>query len=74
MCVGDELSRRWYRAFKKRLLCRHGLVLQNKATGVRDGIVDEETAVGVLLIDTISIMVQPMSPVVRGCAEPARRS
>jgi hypothetical protein len=74
MCVGGEPSTQRHRAFKRRLSCRHWNVLQNGATGARDCIVEENAAVRVLLIDAMSIMVQAMNPVDRGCAERARRS
>jgi hypothetical protein len=48
--------------------------LQNEATGVRDGIIEENAAVKVLLIDAMSIMVRPKNPAGHGCAERARRS
>ena len=49
-------------------------VLQNEATGVRDGMILAGAAEKALLIDAMSIIVRPMSPVVRGCAEHVRRS
>jgi hypothetical protein len=36
--------------------------LQNEATGVRDGIVEENAVGEVVLIDAMSIMMQPMNP------------
>ena len=48
--------------------------MQNEAMGVRDGIIEENAAVKVLLIDAMSIMVRPMTPAARGYAERARRS
>jgi hypothetical protein len=74
MCVGGELSTQQHRTFKRRLSCRQWNVLQNEATGVRDGIIEENAAVKVLLIDAMSIMVRAMDPVGHGCAERARRS
>jgi hypothetical protein len=69
-----EPSKRWQRAFKKRCSCRHWIVLQNEATGARDGIAEENAVGEVELIDAMSIMVQPMDPAGHGCAERARRS
>jgi len=71
MCVGGEPSTRWQRAFKKRCFCRHWIVLQNEATGVRHGIVEENAVGEVVLIDAMSIMVQPMNPAGHGCVERA---
>ena len=48
--------------------------MQNEATGVRDGIIEGNAAVKVLLIDAMSIMVRPKNPAGHGCAERARRS
>ena len=48
--------------------------MQNEATGVRDGIIGENAAVKVLLIEAMSIMVRAMNPAGHGCAERARRS
>jgi hypothetical protein len=73
MCVGGEPSTQRHRAFKRRLSRRHWNVLQNEATGVRDGIIWENAAVKVLLIDAMSIMVSSMNPAGHGCAERARR-
>jgi hypothetical protein len=74
MCVGGEPSTQRHRAFKRRLSCRQWNVLQNEATGIRDGIIGETAAVKVLLIDAMSIMVRAMNPAGHGCAERARRS
>jgi hypothetical protein len=51
-----------------------GSLCSTEATGVRDGIVEEEAAGEVSLIDAMSIMVRPMSLAVRECAGHARRS
>jgi hypothetical protein len=45
--------------------------LQDEATGVRDGIVEEDAAGEVSLIDAMSIMLRSMNPVAHGCAEHA---
>ena len=45
--------------------------MQHEATGVRDGIIEENAGVQVLLIDAMSIMVQPMNPAGHGCVERA---
>lgn len=75
MFVGGEPSAQRHRAFKRGLSCRQWDVLQNEATGVRDGIDEENAAVvKVLLIDAMSIMVQLMNPAGHGCAERVRRS
>jgi hypothetical protein len=74
MCVGGEPSTHRHRVFERRISCRHWNVLQNEATGVRDGIIEENAAVKVLLIDAMSIMVRPKNPAGHGCAERARRS
>jgi hypothetical protein len=74
MCVGGEPSAQRLRAFKRRLWCRQWDVLQDEGTGVRDGIIGENAAVIVLLIDAMSIMVWPKNPAGHGCAERARRS
>jgi hypothetical protein len=74
MYVGDEPSTQRHHAFKRRLSCRQWNVLQNEAMGVRDGIIEENAAVRVLLIEAMLVMVQPMNPAAHGCAERARRS
>ena len=74
MCVGGEPNTQRHRAFKGRLSCREWNVLQSEATGVREGIIEENAAVKVLLIEAMSIMVRSKNPAVRGCAEHARRS
>jgi hypothetical protein len=74
MCVGGEPRTQRQGEFKRRLSCREWDVLQHEATGVRDGIIEENAGVQVLLIDAMSIMVQPMNPAGHGCAERARRS
>jgi hypothetical protein len=74
MCVGGERSMQRYRVFKRRLCWPHSNVLQHEAMGVRDGMILANAAGEVLLIDAMSIMVQPMNPADRGCVERARRS
>ena len=74
MYIGGEPSTQRYRAFKRRFSCRQWNVLQNEATGVRDGIIRETAAVKVLLIDAMPIMVGSKNPAGHGCAERARRS
>jgi hypothetical protein len=73
MRVGGEPSTQRHRAFKRRLSCREWNVLQNQATGVRDGIMEKNAAWEVLLIDAMSIMVRAMNPAGRGCAGRVRR-
>jgi hypothetical protein len=74
MCVGDvsNTQRDW--AFARRWRWQRRAISQNETTGVRDGIIEEDAAGEVSLIDATLIMVRPMSPAVRGCAEHARRS
>jgi hypothetical protein len=74
MCVGGVPSTQRHRACKRRLSCRHREVLQNEATGTRDGIVRAEAEREVLSMGPISIMVRPMNPAGHGCAERARKS
>jgi hypothetical protein len=74
MSVGSEPGTQRHRAFKSRLSCGKWNVLQHEATGVRDGMILQNAAVKVLLIDVMSIMVDPMNLEGRGCAERARRS
>jgi hypothetical protein len=74
MCVDGVPSTQWHLTFRRRLSCRYWNVLQNEATGVRDGIVEEEAAGEVLLIDAMSSIVRSMKPEGRGCAERVRRS
>jgi hypothetical protein len=74
MWIGGEPSARRHCAFKKRLSCRHWIGLQDEGKGVCDGIVEEDAAGEVLLIDALWIMVEPMNPVGHGCIERARRS
>ena len=73
MCVGGEPSTQRHRAFKRRLWCRYWDVLQNEATGVRDGIVGEAVR-EVLVMDPMSIMVPGINLAGHGCTERARRS
>jgi hypothetical protein len=61
MCVGGEARTQRQGEFKRRLSCREWNVLQHEATGVRDGIIEENAGVQVLWIDAMSIMVQPMN-------------
>jgi len=63
-----------HQAIKRRLWWQYPIVLQNKDKGIRHGIVDANAAGEVLLIDSMSIMMEPMNPEGRGCAERARRS
>ena len=74
MCVVVRPSTQPHRAFKRRLSCQQWNVLQHEAMGVRDGIVEENAAGEVVLIDAMSIMVRAMNPVGHGCVERARRS
>jgi hypothetical protein len=48
--------------------------LQHAATGVRGGMILQNAAVKILLMDAMSIMVRAMNPAGHGCAERARRS
>jgi hypothetical protein len=61
MCIGGEPRTQRQGEFKRRLSCREWNVLQSEATGVRDGNIEENAAVRVLLIDAMSIMVQLMN-------------
>src|SRR5271165_7593733 len=74
VCVDSVPSRRRYRGFKNRSSCRHWTVLRDKATGVRDGIDEQDAAGEVSLIDATPIMVRPALPAVRGSAEHAKVS
>jgi hypothetical protein len=74
MCVDGEPRTQRQGEFKRRMSCQQWTVLQHEATGVRDGINEENTAVKVMLIDAMSIMVRAMNPAGHGCAERARRS
>ncbi len=48
--------------------------MQHEATGVRGGMILQNAAVKVLLIDAMSIMVRAKNPAGHGCAERGRRS
>jgi hypothetical protein len=74
MCVGGVPSTQRHRAFERRLWWQHPNVLQNKATGVREGMVRANAAGEVLSVEQLSIMADPMNPAGHGCAERARRS
>jgi hypothetical protein len=74
MCVGCEPRTQRQGEFKRGLSCQQWNVLQHEATGVRGGMILQNATVKVLLFDAMQIMVQPMNPAVRGCAERARRS
>jgi hypothetical protein len=74
MCVDGVPSTRRHRAFKRRLWWQQRSVLQNEATGVRNGIVGANAVREVLAIGPLSIMVGAMNLAARGCVERARRS
>jgi hypothetical protein len=73
-CVSVEPRAQRHRAFKRGLWCRQWKVLLNEAAGVRGGMILQDAAVKVLLIDTMPIMVGSKNPAAHGCAERARRS
>jgi hypothetical protein len=61
MCVGGVPSTQRHRAFKRRLWWLQRSVLQNKATGVREGMVRANAAGEVLSVEALSIMAEPMN-------------
>jgi hypothetical protein len=61
MCVGGEPRTQRQGEFERRLSCREWNVLQSEVTGVRDGNIEENAAVRVLLIEAMLVMVQPMN-------------
>jgi hypothetical protein len=74
MRVGGAPRTQRQHEFKRWWLCRQWNVLQHEAMGVRGGMILQNVAVKVLLIDAMSIMVRAMKPAGHGCAERVRRS
>jgi hypothetical protein len=74
MCVGGEPRTQRHSEFKRRFWFQEWNVLQHEATGVRGGMIWQNAAVQVLLIDAMPIMVGSKNPAGHGCAEHARRS
>ena len=74
MCVVGVPSTQRHRAFKRQWWWQYPHVLQNEATGVREGIVEANAAGEDLLIEAMSIMVGAMNPADHGYTERARRS
>jgi hypothetical protein len=74
MCIAGEPRTQREGEFKRRLSCRQRNVLEHEAMGVRGGMILQNAAVKVLLIDAMPIMVGSKNPAGHGCAERARRS
>jgi hypothetical protein len=61
MRVGGVPSTQRRGAFKRRWWWQQRSVLQDKATGVREGMVRANAAGEVLLVEALSIMAEPMN-------------
>ncbi len=69
MCVGGLPGTQRNRLVKRRWRRLEGVVLQNEATGARDGIVEANAVLPDRLTEAISIMSGAPNGAVRGCAE-----